>query len=100
MMGNTYFLWGTKISVPPQKVQSGVIRLRRREKEIDCDKILFKQLVKQAFSQRRKMLRNTLKPFFDNEYLMEDEYFRQRPEVLGVEAFVELTKKAEKNLLQ
>ncbi|MEZ4954082.1 MAG: hypothetical protein R2825_10950 [Saprospiraceae bacterium] len=39
------------------------------------------------------MLRNTLKPFFENDYLMNDDYFMKRPETLSVEEFVELTKK-------
>ena len=96
--GEYLFSVGNQNFNPPPKVQSGVIRLRRKEGELGCDKTLFKRLVKQAFSQRRKMLRNTLKPFFDNDYLMEDKYFMQRPEVLSVEEFVELTKKAEENL--
>lgn len=78
---------------PPPKVQSGVIRLTRKKEGIDCDPILFKRIVKQAFSQRRKMLRNTLKPFFENDYLMDNDYFMRRPETLSVEEFVELTKK-------
>lgn len=78
---------------PPPKVQSGVIRLTRKKEGIDCDPKLFKSIVKQAFSQRRKMLRNTLKPFFENDYLMSDDYFMKRPETLSVEEFVELTKK-------
>lgn len=79
---------------PPPKVQSGVIRLKRKEERLDYDPKLFKRLVKQAFSQRRKMLRNTLKPFFDNDYLMQDPYFTKRPEVLSVEDFISLTQKA------
>ncbi len=79
---------------PPPKVQSGVIRLSRKKEGIDCDPKLFRRIVKQAFSQRRKMLRNTLKPFFENDYLMADEYFMKRPETLSVEEFVALTKKA------
>ncbi|MCU0348195.1 MAG: 16S rRNA (adenine(1518)-N(6)/adenine(1519)-N(6))-dimethyltransferase RsmA [Saprospiraceae bacterium] len=77
---------------PPPKVMSGVIRLVRREEAIGCDEALFRKVVKQAFSQRRKMLRNTLKPFFEQKpSVLEDVYFTQRPEVLSVGAFVELT---------
>ena len=54
---------------PPPKVESGVIRLRRKVEELGCDKKLFRQIVKQAFSQRRKMLRNTLKSFLNKEDL-------------------------------
>ena len=83
---------------PPPKVQSGVIRLTRKENPIDCDEKLFKQIVKQAFSQRRKMLRNTLKPFFDGEELMENSYFTKRPEMLSVEEFVALTKRVSQSI--
>jgi 16S rRNA (adenine1518-N6/adenine1519-N6)-dimethyltransferase len=77
---------------PPPKVQSGVIRLVRKEEAIGCDEVLFRKVVKQAFSQRRKMLRNTLKPFFEeNPAVLEEAFFTQRPEVLSVPQFVELT---------
>ncbi len=77
---------------PPPKVQSGVIRLVRKEEELGCDPILFRKVVKQAFSQRRKMLRNTVRPFFEaNPAVLEDDYFKQRPEVLSVRDFVDLT---------
>jgi 16S rRNA (adenine1518-N6/adenine1519-N6)-dimethyltransferase len=48
-------------------------------------------VVKQAFSQRRKMLRNTLKPFFKDPALLEEDFFKLRPEVLSVAEFVALT---------
>lgn len=77
---------------PPPKVQSAVIRLTRKEQfELQCDEVLFRKIVKTAFNQRRKMLRNTLKPFFPQEKLMEDPYFEKRPEVLGWEDYVRLT---------
>lgn len=78
---------------PPPKVLSAVIRLTRKEKfELDCDEKVFKNLVKTVFNQRRKMLRNTLKPFFQdtNVDLMEDPFFQKRPEELGWEAYVDL----------
>jgi len=78
---------------PPPKVQSAVIRLTRKEQfELGCDEALFRKIVKTAFNQRRKMLRNTLKPFFPPEKLMEDPFFEKRPEVLGWEEYVRLTK--------
>ena len=78
---------------PPPKVQSAVIRLTRKENyTLDCDEKLFRQLVKTAFNQRRKMLRNSLKPFFPAEKLMEDPFFRKRPEGLGWEEYVRLAK--------
>ncbi len=77
---------------PPPKVQSGVIRLVRKEEELGCDPVLFRKVVKQAFSQRRKMLRNTVRPFFEaNPAVLEEDYFKQRPEVLSVRDFVDLT---------
>jgi 16S rRNA (adenine1518-N6/adenine1519-N6)-dimethyltransferase len=78
---------------PPPQVTSAVIRLTRKDKlTLDCDEGLFKQVVKVAFNQRRKMLRNTLKPFFPPELLMEDPFFQKRPEELGWEEFVRLAK--------
>ncbi|MEZ4934785.1 MAG: 16S rRNA (adenine(1518)-N(6)/adenine(1519)-N(6))-dimethyltransferase RsmA [Saprospiraceae bacterium] len=50
-----------------------------QKRGIDCDPKLFKCIVKQAFSQCRKMLRNTLNHFFENDYLMNDDYFMKRP---------------------
>jgi 16S rRNA (adenine1518-N6/adenine1519-N6)-dimethyltransferase len=78
---------------PPPKVQSAVIRLERKDNmNLGCDAVLFKKVVKQAFSQRRKMLKNTLKPFFLNDpSVLNDAFFMKRPETLGVEEFVKLT---------
>lgn len=79
---------------PPPNVQSAVIRLaRRKSPALDCDEILFHQVVRQAFSQRRKMLRNTLKPFLPKEELQEEAFFRQRPEVLSVADYEALTQR-------
>ncbi len=76
---------------PPPKVVSAVIRLTRKENfTLGCDEKRFKTFVKTAFGQRRKMLRNTLKPFFPNELLMTDPYFEKRPETLGWEEYVAL----------
>jgi 16S rRNA (adenine1518-N6/adenine1519-N6)-dimethyltransferase len=82
---------------PPPKVQSSVIRLVRKENyTLPCDDRLFRNVVKTAFNQRRKMLRNTLKPLFKEESLMEDPYFTQRPEQLSVQDFVDITLKLSK----
>jgi len=76
---------------PPPKVLSAVIRLTRKEGfELGCDELKFRHLVKTAFNQRRKMLRNTLKPFFPAEQLMNDPFFQKRPEDLGWEEYVRL----------
>lgn len=83
---------------PPPKVLSGVIRLtRKNQQSLGCDEQLFRRIVKQAFNQRRKMLRNTLKGFFPEEVLREA-YFQQRPEVLSVEDFIQLTRRAEQTI--
>lgn len=78
---------------PPPKVQSVVIQLDRKENiTLDCDEKLYVAVVKQAFSQRRKMLRNTLKPYLKGSDLLNDEFFQQRPENLGVDDYVKVTK--------
>ena len=79
--------------VPPPKVQSAVIRLvRKKDQRLGCDYKLFRRVVKQAFSQRRKMLRNTMKSFFPKGHeLIKDSFFQKRPERLSVEEFVNLT---------
>jgi len=76
---------------PPPKVKSAVIRVVRNNVEkLDCDEVLFVKIVKAAFNQRRKMLRNSIKPFiFDAE--VEHPFMTMRPEQLSVTQFVELT---------
>jgi 16S rRNA (adenine1518-N6/adenine1519-N6)-dimethyltransferase len=97
--GKYLFTVGNRNFNPPPKVLSGVIRLTRKEGELGCDEALFRKTVKQTFSQRRKMLRNTLKPFFaGNLTVLEEDFFKQRPEVLTIEDFVKLTKRIEASL--
>lgn len=96
--GEYLFSVGNQYFNPPPKVQSGVIRLTRKDGELGCDEKLFRKVVKQAFSQRRKMLRNTLKPFFvDHPEDLQNEFFMKRPEVLSVEDFVRLTNTIDQN---
>jgi 16S rRNA (adenine1518-N6/adenine1519-N6)-dimethyltransferase len=77
---------------PPPKVKSAVIRLRRNGvKELDCDEKLFVKVVKAAFGQRRKMLRNALRAAFDLPADAEHRFFTMRAEQLGVQDFIELT---------
>ncbi len=79
---------------PPPKVQSGVLRLTRKENfHLDVDERLFRQVVKAAFNQRRKTLRNSLKTFNLSEVFKEDAIFGLRPEQLGVADFIRLTQK-------
>ena len=78
--------------VPPPKVHSAVIRLRRNGRtSLGCDEKLFKQVVKTAFNQRRKTLRNALKPLLKEGQDTSDPIFDLRAERLGVEDFVRLT---------
>ena len=91
---------------PPPKVKSAVIRLVRNNRtELGCDEGLFKTVVKTGFNQRRKTLRNSLKPLirakaerdgWTDEQLAEftsDPVFELRPERLSVEEFIALTVK-------
>ncbi len=79
---------------PPPKVQSGVLKLTRKEQqEIGVDETLFFRVVKTAFNQRRKTLRNSLKTMNLSDNLKEDAIFDRRPEQLGVAEFISLTKK-------
>lgn len=78
---------------PPPKVKSGVIRLTRNGRtELGCDEKLFKTVVKTSFNQRRKTLRNSMKPLLGKEFSQyELPIFDKRPEQLSVEQFIELT---------
>lgn len=78
---------------PPPKVKSAVIRMTRNKRtELGCDEALFKTVVKTSFNQRRKTLRNSMKPLLGKDcpdYALP--IFDKRPEQLSVEQFVELT---------
>jgi len=97
---------------PPPKVRSAVIRLTRNGRtSLGCDEKLFRTIVKTAFGQRRKTLRNSLKPLFaatkpgaadaaraaggqstpSAGTQLSDPVFDLRPERLSVEDFVRLT---------
>lgn len=83
---------------PPPKVRSGVLRLTRNSRlDLGCDPRLFKTVVKTSFGQRRKTLRNSIGSLLgaDNPLLKSD-IMRERPERLGVEDFIMLTKEVEK----
>ncbi len=78
---------------PPPKVKSAVIRLRRNAvRQLDCDEELFVKVVKAAFSQRRKMLKNPLRAAFGDFGGAENGFFTRRAETLSVADFVELTR--------
>lgn len=76
---------------PPPKVKSAVIRLTRNpDKQLHCAESLFKQVVKSAFNQRRKTLRNSLSQFeFSDEY-RQNSIFTKRPEQLSVQEFEQI----------
>lgn len=89
---------------PPPKVKSAVIRLVRNSRtDLGCDESLFKAVVKTAFNQRRKTMRNSLRPIVSAKASRENwddgqtaaflanPVFDLRPERLGVEDFISLT---------
>lgn len=79
--------------IPPPKVKSAVITLRRKDEiELGCDETLFFKIVKLSFQQRRKTIRNSLKKINLSNNLREDSIFDNRPEQLSVNQFIELTK--------
>jgi 16S rRNA (adenine1518-N6/adenine1519-N6)-dimethyltransferase len=78
---------------PPPKVQSGIIRLLRNDTQaLECNESLFFRVVKTGFNQRRKTLRNALKPL---GVVFESPYLDKRAEQLGVNDFVSLTRQIE-----
>lgn len=78
---------------PPPKVKSAVIRLKRNSIDhLDCDETLFTKVVKTAFNQRRKTLRNALKPLGVPLNISSIDLLNKRAEQLHVNDFVQLTK--------
>lgn len=76
---------------PPPKVKSAVIKMRRNATtDLGCDEKLFVTIVKQAFNQRRKTLRNSLRPLLGPD-IIDNEVFNKRPEQLSVKEFIDLT---------
>ncbi len=87
------FTVNENVFAPPPKVKSAVVRLtRNRRQELGCDEQLFKQVVKTAFNQRRKQMRNSLMSLVGKDNpLLSDPVFTKRPEQLSVEEFIQLT---------
>lgn len=82
------------VFTPPPKVKSGVMRMIRKENyHLPCDEKLLYTVVKTAFNQRRKTMRNSLKSMNLSDKLREDSIFDLRPEQLSVEQFIALTQK-------
>lgn len=91
---NAEYLFTVPPSVfnPPPKVDSGVLRLSRKSNyKLQCNEVLLFKVVKAAFQQRRKTLRNSLKIFDLSDNLKANVIFGKRPEQLPVQEFIELT---------
>lgn len=84
---------------PPPKVLSGVIRLTRNAIEtLDCDEALFGRVVKAAFNQRRKTLRNALASLIPKEQMSDNPLYELRAERLSVANFITLTNEISKRI--
>lgn len=97
---------------PPPKVKSAVIRMTRNStQDLGCDERLFKRVVKTTFNQRRKTLRNNIRPLLgeldaqrakaglpalNHTAFLQDELFNKRPEQLSVAEFISLTNLVQK----
>lgn len=91
------FTVNENVFTPPPKVKSGVIKLTRNETaQLDCNEDLFFRIVKTAFNQRRKTIRNPLKSICNQKEILEAEIFSKRAEQLNVQDFVSITKTFEK----
>lgn len=78
---------------PPPKVDSAVIQLlRKKEYALPCDYHSLRLVVKAAFGQRRKMLRNSLKSVLPDDVLHENALFQRRPEQISVLEFIDIAK--------
>ncbi len=89
------FTLDEQVFSPPPKVKSGVLRLIRKASRPAADEALFFQVVKKAFQQRRKTLRNTLKGLPLSDDLQAQHWLDLRAEQLTVTDFVELSKEIE-----
>ena len=85
-----------RIPVCSGMIQKVIRMTRNKRRRLDCDEALFKTIVKTAFNQRRKQMRNSLKgvmgeglPVTGNERL--EWFLTRRPEQLSVDEFIELT---------
>jgi 16S rRNA (adenine1518-N6/adenine1519-N6)-dimethyltransferase len=87
------FTVGETVFIPPPKVKSAVIRLRRNERvKLDCNEKFFFTVVKTAFNQRRKMLSNALKSI---GMKIPEEFAMKRAEQLSVEEFITMAREME-----
>ncbi len=80
------------VFAPPPKVKSAVIRLKRNNvQSLECDEKLFVKIVKAAFNQRRKTIRNSLKAIIQDKDV-DPKLLANRPEQLSISEFIDLTK--------
>ncbi len=92
------FTVGKGVFNPPPKVDSGVIRCTRNNRnQLPCDEAFYKAIIKAAFNQRRKTMRNSLKGLMQGSQLDHD-FMTRRPETMSVEEFIELTCMIEERL--
>jgi 16S rRNA (adenine1518-N6/adenine1519-N6)-dimethyltransferase len=76
---------------PPPKVDSAIVRMRPLSSPLRCDEFKLSQVVTQAFSQRRKVIRNSLAGYFNEPQLVAAGIDPQaRPETIGLEQYVAL----------
>jgi 16S rRNA (adenine1518-N6/adenine1519-N6)-dimethyltransferase len=96
------FTVSEKVFEPPPKVQSAVIRMTRNDRtDLGCEEALYRKVVKTSFNQRRKMLRNSMKPLLGKDYpFFANPIFDKRPEQLSIEQFIELTRMTDEYLTQ
>ena len=76
---------------PPPKVVSGVMVMKRRTKDYEVNPSFFKAIVKIAFNQRRKTMRNSLKQFLQNDDIKALDIFDLKPEQVSLHAFINLS---------
>lgn len=91
------FTVGPEVFDPPPRVHSGVLFLKRKPNydKLSCSYDKLRQVVKLAFQQRRKTLRNSLKSLELPEEMRDRELFSLRPEQISVADFVALTTEIE-----
>ena len=77
---------------PPPKVRSTVITLTRRSDSPEVDFKTYRRIIKMAFGQRRKKMRNSIGHLYEEQLAKTHPYFDERPEQLGVDDFVELVR--------
>jgi len=89
-----HFIISPKVFFPRPKVQSAIVELSKKPEPLvpEADFPRFQKIVKAAFSQRRKMLKNTLNGFGFSDILQDKIDFTRRPETLSVEEFAALSK--------